>query len=481
MKAYQCFLLLLVKDTAAFLPYFDQVKFQHVLAKDTPVSKLQASVIYDCDKDSDLIAVEMAEEHQHSSNALPLPDSDRNVVEPQSDKHHLTLEALFENKEAVMESIAAKVAPEIPRVPQPPKHPNFGDALNDDIAHLPAQAAKLLEEKSRPQRKPVSLHSTVSMIAAGSYLTAYLPFFHPGLDHDGFLQIFDFYQPLSIEACHQIQLGVNMLALSGIMGYFRIPPKAPATRRLPFTLAAFANVLFALTLSSSLNALPEGYWSFDAFSGFGVGAIAAAYFGTSASMISSLDNAISGPEHGLQTTPGAMNRGMNIMFVTLIFFFVNGAQIPLVAPIFFSDLDTYQQSMSTAFESVGMAALDFHSFGTAVGFVSFLSLVATLQFEKKISETAGMVSMLSLFFVFNLDAIVATYKTMVCPDLLPVLESSNFYLFNMITEHNLMEGAAAITGLVLLSSLTRLLTGAGLETTKKSKRPSVVPVLMMKD
>lgn len=339
---------------------------------------------------------------------------------------------------------------------------------------------KFLETKSRPKRKPVSFHSTISTIAAGSYLTAYLPFLHPGLDHDGFLQIFYFYQPLSMEACHQIQFGVDMMALSGILGYFRIPPKAPPARRLPFTLATFANVFFALTMNSSLNALPEGYWSFDAFSGPGMGLIAATYFGTAIAMISALDNAISGPTKGLQSCPGGMNRGTNILCAAMIYFFVNGAQIPLVAPMFFSNLDAYQTSMSTAFESVGMPALDFHSFATAVGFVSFLSLVATLQFEKKISESTGMFAFASLFLVFNCDAIVATYKTMACPDMLPILENSNFYLSNLIAENHLVEGGVMVTGLVVLNALRKLVM-RGDENRKSTPIRSMVPTLTMKE
>jgi len=400
------------------------------------------------------------------------------------------LETLLESKDMLLASIASKVATTnardviYPRLPEVPQLPNFEETFNG-IADLKTKAIRFLETKSRTKRKPVSMHSTISTIAAGSYLTAYLPFLHPGLDHDGFLQIFDFYQPLSIQACHQIQFGVDMLALSGILGYFRIPPKSPPARRLPFTLATFANVFFALTLSSSLNALPEGYWYFDAFSGPGMGLIAAAFFGTAMSMISSLDNAISGPSKGLQACPGGMNRGTNILFASLIFFFVNGAQVPLVAPMFFSNLEAYQQSMSAAFESVGMAALDFHSFATAAGFVSFLSLVATLQFEKKISQTTGLFSFLSLFLVFNCDAIIATYKTMVCPDLLPILESSNFYISNIIAENHLIEGGAIFTGLVVLNAVRKLLMtgGYGSDKDRKSNARSAVPTtaLMKED
>jgi len=153
--------------------------------------------------------------------------------------------------------------------------------------------------------------------------------------------------------------------------------------------------------------------------------------------------------------------------------------------MFFSNLEAYQQSMSAAFESVGMAALDFHSFATAAGFVSFLSLVATLQFEKKISQTTGLFSFLSLFLVFNCDAIIATYKTMVCPDLLPILESSNFYISNIIAENHLIEGGAIFTGLVVLNAVRKLLMtgGYGSDKDRKSNARSGAPTtaLMKED
>eukprot|EP00980_Cylindrotheca_fusiformis_P019144 scaffold6486_cov96-Cylindrotheca_fusiformis.AAC.8 len=78
--------------------------------------------------------------------------------------------------------------------------------------------------------------------------------------------------------------------------------------------------------------------------------------------------------------------------------------------------------MSTAFEFVGLPGLDFHSFATAVGFVSFLQLVATFQFEKKISEIGGLIAFVILFVLFNCDAVLATYKTVVRPELLPIIE-----------------------------------------------------------
>jgi CRP-like cAMP-binding protein len=317
------------------------------------------------------------------------------------------------------------------------------------------QVMEYLELKSRPKKKSVSLHSTVSIVASGSFVTAYQPFFHPGFDKDGFVRFFDFYQPLTIDTCHQIQLSVGLLAVSGVMGYFRIPPNTPAARRLPFTLASLANVFFALVLTSSLNALPEGYWFFDAFSDVGTASIGLAYFIEAFFLITAFENSISGSEAGLDSTPGGMGRASNIFFAALIYFFVNTAQVPLVLPIFFSDIASYQGSMSAAFEAVGMPSLDFHSFATAVGFVSFLQLVATLQFEKKISEIAGLVSFVTLFVVFNGDAITATYKTVFRPQLLPIIENTNNYLPNLIAQNHIAELGLGITGLVIVNAIRK--------------------------
>lgn len=123
-----------------------------------------------------------------------------------------------------------------------------------------------------------------------------------------------------------------------------------------------------------------------------------------------------------------------------------------VAPVFFSDLTSYQASMSAAFQTVNMPALDFHSFATAVGFVSFLQLVATLQFEKKLSEMQGALALVLLFLAFNADAIVATYKTVFRPDLLPIIENTNNYLPGLISQNYISEIVTVITSLVFLKA-----------------------------
>eukprot|EP00980_Cylindrotheca_fusiformis_P028306 scaffold22591_cov125-Cylindrotheca_fusiformis.AAC.2 len=333
------------------------------------------------------------------------------------------------------------------------------------------QVLEYLEFKSRPKKKPVSLHSTVAIVAAGSYLTAYQSFFRPGLDKDGFLRFFDFYQLLSIDACHQIQLSVALLALAGIMGYFRIPPNAPAARRLPFVLAALTNVFFALVITSSLNGLPAEYWFFDAFSNAGKAAIGLVFFIEEYFLILSFDNAISGPTAGMAATPGATDRATNIIFAALIYFFVNAAEIPLVAPMFFSDISSYQSSMSAALETAGLPALNFHTFATAVGFGSFLQLVATFQFEKKISETVGLIAFVTLFVVFNCDAILSTYKIIARPELLPIIENTHNYLPNLLSENHLFETILGVTGLVVANAIRKAVTmdkksGPLLRTTK---------------
>eukprot|EP00584_Thalassiosira_punctigera_P004920 CAMPEP_0172530778 /NCGR_PEP_ID=MMETSP1067-20121228/4402_1 /TAXON_ID=265564 ORGANISM="Thalassiosira punctigera, Strain Tpunct2005C2" /NCGR_SAMPLE_ID=MMETSP1067 /ASSEMBLY_ACC=CAM_ASM_000444 /LENGTH=680 /DNA_ID=CAMNT_0013315039 /DNA_START=170 /DNA_END=2212 /DNA_ORIENTATION=- len=324
------------------------------------------------------------------------------------------------------------------------KDAGFLDTYNELLEYLAV--------KSRPKKKPVSLHSTVSIVSAGAYVSAYQPFFHVGTDKDGFIAFFDFYGPLSVGNCHQIQLGVVLLAISGIMGYFRIPPNAPAARRLPFTLATLSNTFFALVLTSSLNALPIGYWQFDAFSPLGKVAIGLAFFIEEYFSVSALCNALCGSEDGMSSTPGAIGRASNIFFATLIYLFVTSAQAPLVIPIFFSDLTSYQDSMSAAFQSVDLPALNFHSFATAVGFVSFLQLVATLQFEKKLSEMQGSIALVSLFIAFNCDAISATYKTLFRPDLLPLIEKSNNYLPGLIGQNFITEIVVGLTSMVFLNA-----------------------------
>eukprot|EP00978_Attheya_sp_CCMP212_P005539 scaffold12431_cov57-Attheya_sp.AAC.14 len=284
-----------------------------------------------------------------------------------------------------------------------------------------AQVLDYLEAKSRPKQKPVSLHSTVAIVASGSYLTAYQPFFHPGFDKDGFVRFFDFSQPFSIETCHQIQFSVGLMAVAGIMGYFRIPPSAPDARRLTFTFATLTNVFFALTILSSLNALPEGYWLFDAFSDGGTAAFGLSYLIELYFMIAAFDNATSGSDAGMDSIPGGMGRASNICFASLIYFVVNTGQVTLVAPIFFSDRASYQGTMSTAFEAVDWR-------------------------PSRICST---------FAVFNCDASVAFYKAVFLPDLLPINENSNNYLPNLMTHNHLVELGLGITGLVVLNAIRK--------------------------
>ena len=162
------------------------------------------------------------------------------------------------------------------------------------------------------------------------------------------------------------------------------------------------------------------------------------------------DTANKGMEtRALAATPGAMTPVSNVLCTLMIYLFVFGAQVPLVAPILFSDAPTFQAAMTPAFEQVGMPALNFHSFATAVGFVSFLQLVATFQFEKKITQWQGFVGFALLFVGFNCDAIVATYKTVCLPQVLPIMELSNNYLPDMLAQNHLSEATAGLTASVI--------------------------------
>ena len=316
-----------------------------------------------------------------------------------------------------------------------------------------------LSLRSRPEKKPVSIHSTISVFAAGSFLQAYTPFVEPGFDQDGFVQFFNYYgNDISLETCHQIQFSCFLLAISAIGGFFRIPPNAPNARKLPFTLATLSSILFSLSISSSLNALPDtGYWQYDAFTPIGTVVLTIPVAATSLYLFWCLDEAISGSGKGTETVPGAIGRIPNILLAAMICWIVNTSFIPFVLPIYTSDLVTYQQEFARGLEACNLSALDLHGFATGLGFVSFLQLVSTLQFEKKISKEMGFVSLATLFYVFNIDALVARYKSEFRPELLPLQTETNYYIQNLLEQHHIIPILMATMGLVVLNGFRKVI------------------------
>ena len=83
--------------------------------------------------------------------------------------------------------------------------------------------------KNRPEKAPVSFHSTLATSATGIYLCALATCISPGLSASGIPQLFDFSRfGIGLPAT---QIAMLLFAVVGVTGSFRLPANTPLLRR----------------------------------------------------------------------------------------------------------------------------------------------------------------------------------------------------------------------------------------------------------
>ena len=314
---------------------------------------------------------------------------------------------------------------------------------------------QLLVVKSRPAKKPVSFHSTFSIFSAGVFVSAFLPFFSPGLDERGIPMIFRVADHIDPAASLQMQVACWLFGVSGLLGLFRFPPNAPPSRKLIFEAAVSTNLFLAAYGSSSLNGQAADGWWFDAFTIPGTIALFALGFLMNFSALRILDDAIAGQSRGRDTISGADTPAMAIPVYSALCALVLLAFAPIL-PVLTSDAASYEESVTNIFIENGIDGILVAVASCATGLGAFGSLLSTLQFEKKITPVVGNVLVLILLVVMNFDQVVFTFNSLTRPEVYaPNLDVMNDYFYAQSTQAHLFGLVGVILSGVVLNALRK--------------------------
>ena len=110
-------------------------------------------------------------------------------------------------------------------------------SLQDAISIVSVQELlELFRTRMRPKGRPVSLHSTLATLSFGCFGCILIFMCHPGTDEFGFPMFLD------VDRCTNVlpnRITGFLLAVTSVLGTFRIPRRAPICRRLYFDLLTF--------------------------------------------------------------------------------------------------------------------------------------------------------------------------------------------------------------------------------------------------
>lgn len=312
---------------------------------------------------------------------------------------------------------------------------------------------QLVVIKSRPTKKKVSFHSTFSNVASGVYLAAVFPFISPGVDAGGLPRIFTLDSNLAAGAALQLQAAIAVMAATGFMGYFRFPPKTPPSRLRIFETAAATCLYMASFASSSLNGRIDGWW-FDAFSFPGNAVMAASGILLWVSSLRLLDDAVSGSTRGRATIPGAASALTATFQYSILYLLAFAVLVPII-PILTSDSAAFEASVSKVLGDCGANGALIGVAFTAVGQSAFGSLLATLQFERKISQTTGSVIANAMLVALNLDFSVFLIHASASPEFAKTAQ----YFSDQLSQSHAVEVAVFAAVSVILNAFRKNTVG----------------------
>eukprot|EP00536_Pseudo-nitzschia_multiseries_P010173 jgi/Psemu1/288936/fgenesh1_pg.302_\ len=251
-----------------------------------------------------------------------------------------------------------------------------------------ARAYKDLVRQNLPKRRPVSFHSVLSGFSAMAAVVLLLPTFHPGFDADGWPVLFTYNEPSAVgtDLLWQSQLVAVLQLVSSVLGVTRLPKNSPGVRTVGFVLSALIVVQLSLVVLSSLNG--TDVYLFDAFSMPGRIVISVANTALLKGSLDSIVLLISDRDRtGWETVPGYQTR-IGAVIPALVFHGLLCGTGNAVLPVL-CDEDSFREQAGPFFASfAGVQTLGYVSISLAVGLGA---LLATLQFEKKISSTVASV------------------------------------------------------------------------------------------
>lgn len=267
------------------------------------------------------------------------------------------------------------------------------------------QLNQSLIARSRPARKPVSMHSTIGMLTTGVFLGLLCSLFSFARYPNGMLEILSTFRPLSADRANTTFFSLFMFAVCGVLGIFRLPQNTPEIRRTSFMSFAATNVHLFLVGCSSLNI--AGYHWFDAFTPIGKLVLASSGAWFLVTYCKFFHAAVTTDKKGASTMTGVGTLPSRVL-TSLMMMAGMTVFLLVLAPLVTSSLAEYTTSVTTPVAKLGLSSFYLMSALTASATCGFAALVATLKFEKRIKPAVGTLVNLALAIILNYDASVST-------------------------------------------------------------------------
>jgi len=326
----------------------------------------------------------------------------------------------------------------------------------------PEELYETLVVKSRPKKKAVSLHSTLSGFAMGAYITSLVPVFNPS--YNDILQSPQIFQMTGHidESILKAQLfGVWALTITGIMGLFRLPPRAPPCRAYLFLYCAMSSLSTALLTTSNLAGVE--YYLIDGFTApwkyiLLASAIISIFIG-----LLLLDDAVAGEMRGRDTIIGAETRLKAIPLFAATTLSGLTALTYSLAP-FFTDRASYDETFVAFIKEAGIEGANVITLTAGVGVNAFIGLFTTLIFEKKLTQKQASSAYLMAVVILLTDPLSTTYAIAKNPELYKELasnqEGANFYL-NVAEHSHALELTIAAVVITALNAFRKVIVKNG--------------------
>jgi hypothetical protein len=267
-------------------------------------------------------------------------------------------------------------------------------SLQDAISIVSVQELlELFRTRMRPKGRPVSLHSTLATLSFGCFGCILIFMCHPGTDEFGFPMLLD------VDRCTNVlpnRITGFLLAVTSVLGTFRIPRRAPICRRLYFDLLTWCSCLGWAIGDSNLGGLQSGY-TFDAWAFPGNAVIAGLCLGNARQILLVIDDAIAGPMKGKETIPFQNSRIKAAIFSTVLSSLIL-IPITFAVPLLASQ-ENYDQFLAAFYRDDGYTGTITNTSLIFQGLVGVAALLMTLLHTRKVNEvTASLVMFLILVF-----------------------------------------------------------------------------------
>lgn len=308
--------------------------------------------------------------------------------------------------------------------------------------------------KSRPKKLPVSLHSTLSILAFGFYVASMIPQFNPGYDQAlNIPHIFKLIDDPNEAIMKQQLLAMWALAITGIMGLFRLPPRSPNSRRAFFLGCAFLTLAQAIVCSSNITGATV--WFFDAWSApWNVLVPLSSVLGVIIQLWS-IDEAIVGDMRQRDTLPLIETRIGAVFFYSITCFLFCALTQIAITPLY-SDRATFEEVAVPLLRENNLVATQLSTFALTTGSNSVAALLATLRFEKKMSFTQSRVIGLLCAIFFFFDGANLLFSQFNSQDLYYSLNQEGArYFFDMTEKFHVFDGCAVAIGFTILNAFYR--------------------------